>query len=612
MKILSPLRLNFILLLILVLALISRNDFLLIIVGFLATLPVIINAVKSLVHRKITVDLLASIALTVSLLHQEWGSAAFINLMITSARIFGLYTEDRARKAIQSLLKLKPEIVKVKQGNRIIELPIKSIKTGQTILIETGDRIAIDGLVISGHASVDQSSLTGESLPIAKKTGDQVFTSTLNLSGTIFVKAQKVDKDTNFEKIISLMEKAQNQKIGIKSLVDKFTAWYILATLAGSIILYLFTHNLSLILAILLVTCADDIAVAIPLTYWAAIARSAARGIIIKGSIYLESLSKVKMLVVDKTGTLTRGQIKVLHLIPFHQHRPTDILKEAASLASVSSHPISEAIVRFATEHRLSFPPPKDFHESPGFGITAHDHLGNTYALGNLKLMHRLHLNLDYPLRVHLKRIQSEGHNLVILAKNNHIIALFGLGDQLRHGVKTALDHIRHLGIGNIIMLTGDNDAVAQDISSQIGINQYFSNLLPQDKLTIIDKFKKLLPPGQLLAFVGDGVNDTAALAAADIGIAMGAIGSDSAIEAADITLMDDSFHKIYGSIKLSQAVAKIVRENFIIWAVVNFIGLLIVFIFHITPQTAAAFNFFTDFLPLLNSVRVLRYHFSF
>jgi heavy metal translocating P-type ATPase len=610
MKKVSPLHLNFVLIFILILALISQNNLFLIVIGLLATVPVIIGAVKSLSRRHITVDLLASIALIASLLHRDWASAAFINLMITSARVFAIYTENRAKQAIQSLLKLKPETVKVKESNRIIELPIKSIRVNQTILIETGDRIPVDGIVISGYASLDQSSLTGESLPIAKKTGDRVFTSTLNLSGTILVRAQKVGKDTGFEKIITLMQQAQDQKIGIKSLIDKFTTWYILATLLVVFILFLTSRNLPLILAVLLVTCADDIAVAIPLTYWAAIARSASRGVIIKGSNYLESLTKITTLIVDKTGTLTRGQIRVLHLFLFDKHRPTDTIKEAASLASVSSHPISQALVRFATEHRFSFPPPKDFHEIPGYGITAHDHLGNLYALGNAKLMRRLHLRLDSRVRSHLQHIENEGHNFVLLSKNHRLIALFGLGDQLRLGVKTALDHIRRLGINDIIMLTGDNDTVARDIASQIGIDHYYSGLLPQDKLTFIKKLQKKSPRSSI-AFVGDGVNDAAALAQADIGIAMGAIGSDAAIESADITLMDDNFSKIYGSLKLSLAVAKIVKEDFAIWGLVNLIGLWLVFALHISPQTAAAYNFGTDFIPLLNSVRIFRYRFS-
>lgn len=610
MKKVSPIQLNLALIFLLVLSLVSRNSLVLIVIGLLATIPIVISAGKSLVRRQITVDLLASIALIASLLHHDWSSAAFINLMITSARVFDIYTENRAKAAIASLLKLKPEIVKIKNGNHITQIPIKSVRVGQTILIETGDRVPVDGTIISGYASVDQSSFTGESLPIAKKSGDQVYTSTLNLSGTILVKAEKIGKDTGFEKIIALMQQAQDQKIGIKSLVDKFTTWYILLTFVASILLFIFTHNLSLVLAVLLVTCADDIAVAIPLTYWAAIARSASRGVIIKGSQYLESLTKVKTLVVDKTGTLTRGQIRVLHLFTSANQRGTDVLKTAASIASVSSHPISQALVRFATEHHFSLSPPKDFHEVPGFGITAHDHLGNLYALGNLKLMQRLHLRLDLRLRLHFKHVQAEGHNLVLLSKNHQIIALFGLGDQLRLGVKTALEDIRHLGINDIIMLTGDNAIVAKDIASQIGIDHYYAGLLPQDKL----KFIKNLQSGSrkgLIAFVGDGVNDAAAITQADIGIAMGAIGSDSAIEAADITLMDDNFHKITDTVRFSQAVAKIVTEDFAIWGTVNLIGLWLVFFLHISPQTAAAYNFFTDFLPLFNSIRILKFRFK-
>jgi heavy metal translocating P-type ATPase len=507
---------------------------LLIFSGLIATIPVTISAARSLSKRKISVDLLASIALVVSIVNGEWESVAFINLMITSARLFGLYTEAKAKEAVQSLLKLRPETVKIKKGNQIIEIPANTVKVDQIVIVETGDRLAIDGIVVSRNASLDQSSLTGESLPLAKKTGDLVFSSTLNLSGSLLVKAQKVGKDTNLEKIIALMESAQDQKIGIRPFIDQFTTWYILATCFVAILLYLWTKNLSLILSILLVTCADDIAVAIPLTYWAAIARSAAKGVIIKGGIYLEALSNVKMLIVDKTGTLTKGMIKVQHQISFDHRNPTDVLRHAAGIASISSHPISKSIVKFAKEHHLVFSPPLEFKEIPGEGIIAKDINHHQIIYGNLKLLEKHHIPHKHHFH-QIKQIQTEGHILVFIAEDGQLIGLFALGDQLRHGIKTAVLNLRRIGINNIIMLTGDNESVAKNVSQQIGITQYHANLMPKDKLNFI---RQHLNPDFKIAFVGDGVNDGAALAQADIGIAMGAIGTDTAIEASDISWM--------------------------------------------------------------------------
>ncbi|MCX6726531.1 MAG: cation-translocating P-type ATPase [Candidatus Shapirobacteria bacterium] len=580
-------------------------DNLLIVFGLLGTIPVIIGSFKAIAKRKITVDLLAAIALFVSLIQQEWTSVAFISLMITSARIFGIYTETRAKKAIQSLFKLRPNTVKIKINNQIKVIDLSAVKLNDLIIIDAGERIPIDGEIISGTASIDQSALTGESIPAEKHIGDQVLSSTLNLSGSLLVKTTRVGKDTTFEKLIHLMEQAQTQKVSIETTISKFTGKYILFTLIGSILVYVFTKNISLVLSILLVTCADDIAVAVPLAFWVAIAHAAKRGIIIKGGSYLEGLARCKILIVDKTGTLTRGKIQVSHLVSF-DNRPNILLQTAAIAESVSDHPMAKAIIEYAHKNKLTYSLPDTFDELPGKGMTANFH-GNNILVGNLNFFHQQKIKIS-PDQLHqINLAEMDGHNLVLVSSDEKILGFIALADELRYGIKNTLKKIRSLGLVRIVMLTGDNEKVAKTVAREIGIEEYHANLLPEDKLLFL---KKNLNSKYKIAMVGDGINDAASLALADIGFAMGAIGSDSAIEASDIALMNDDFSKIAETIGLSRQVLRIVFENFIIWGVVNSVGLILVFTQVIGPTGSAAYNFFTDFLPLLNSLRLFRYNF--
>ena len=583
-----------------------RSTPFLIFFGIIGVVPVLISGVKSLLNKKISVDLLATIALTVSIIHHEWVSVAFINLMITSARIFGEYTETRAHKAIASLLKLRPTTVKVKQPNSIIEIPIQQVKSGMQIIIQAGERVPVDGQIISGYGEVDYSSLTGESLPLHKETGDQILSSTLNLAGSFIVRADKVGPDTQFEKIIRLMEKAQSQKTLVTTTIDQFTTWYILATVFVTILLYLSTRNLNLVLSLLLVTCADDIAVAIPLTYWGAIAKAASRGIIIKGSSYLEGLGQIKTLLVDKTGTLTLGQIKVSHVVPLNHTDHDHIIKIAAATESISTHPLAKAIVRYAKSLKINYKTPTTFEEVTGLGVFATINK-DKILVGKLDFLKKKKIKITSDVLTQINLIESEGHNIVLVAKNQKIIGIIGLGDELKNGIKMTIAKLKNIGISQVVMLTGDNLQVATTVAKETGINQFHANLLPENKL---DYVKKYLNPHSKVGYVGDGVNDSAAISLADIGFAMGAIGSDSAIEAADVALMDDKFIKIYESIKLSHFTLKIARQDFIIWGVVNLLGLFLVFAGVLNPASAAAYNFITDFFPLLNSIRVFRYQF--
>src|SRR5260221_712378 len=583
----------------------SENS-IIIAVGILSTIPVVISAVVALKNKKVTVDLLASIALLVSLIHHEWTSVVFINLMITSARIFGDYTEGKADDAIKSLLKLRPEIVKIKYGKEIKKVGINEVNINNLVIVETGDRVPVDGKIIEGTASLDESSLTGESIPVTKTVGQKVFSSTLNLTGSFVMKTEKVGSDTTFEKIVSLIQSAKTNKMGIQTSADKFASIYILVTLIGSIILFAVTQNLRLILSVLLVACADDIAIAIPMAYWGALAKAAKAGIIIKGASYLEGLTKLDTVILDKTGTLTKGNVKTQDLICFGNLKSHELLGMLASVESVSEHPIAKAITSHAVRDGLKIKTPEKFEEFAGYGIMAF--VGKTKIIsGRLRFLKKENVNFSLDELKIAKDNERNGFQVVYLGVNKKLQGIVTLADEVRKESQETISTLRAFGVKNIIMLTGDNELVAERVAKVVGITEFHANLLPENKLEFIKKIKESRP-NKIIAMVGDGVNDAASLKLADIGIAMGAIGSDAAIESADIALMQDNLLKLITAIKLGSYTKKLAKENFIIWGVVNAAGLFLVFASIIGPQGAAAWNFVTDFFPIANSLRVLKH----
>jgi len=584
----------------------SQTDrlFLIIFAG-IATLPVIFGALKSLKNKKISIDLLASIALIFSLFAREWTSAVFISLMLTSARIFAYYTEARARRAIQSLLKLKPKTAKIEHRGKFIKISLDQVKKGDLVAVELGEIIPVDGIIEKGEASIDQSSLTGESIPIAKTKGDKVLSSAIVVDGNLEIRAEKIGQETTLEKIIELVEKSQSNKAEISGISEKFTSWYIIITIVGSAILYFFSGNLNLVLSVLLVTCADDIAIAIPLTFLAAIGYAAKRGIIIKGGKYIEGLSKLKIVVVDKTGTLTRGKLKVEEFFTFGGTRPGDALLYAGAISLFSNHPSAKAILNYVKENHIVPSEPENFEEFSGKGASA---VWNDKKIvsGKLSFFNEQKIQITQGELKEISKAKEKGLNVTLIAYNGKMICFCALADELRPQTKEAILELKNSGIEKIIMLTGDNEKIAKRIAQSAGISEFHANLLPEDKINYL---KKYLNKKYKVAMIGDGVNDAAALALADIGIAMGAIGSDIAIETADIALMKDDLLRVPEIIKLSKYSLSVARQNFWLWGILNTIGLALVFGGFFTPASAAAYNFITDFIPPLNALKLFRLH---
>jgi len=573
-----------------------------IILAFIGLIPVLKSALEALINRQLTIDLLASIALIFSFLAQEWHSAAFINLMLASARIFYLWTKVRERNIIAHLLKYRPSKVKIKRGEEIFEILIGEIKIGDLIVIESGDRLPVDGRVVLGQASINEASITGESELVTKKINDYVLSSTLNESGSLIVRAEKIGEDSTFSKIITMIEGASQKKSKNEQMAARFAAWYIVVTLFVALGVWAFSSNIQLVLSLLLVACADDIAVAIPLGFTMAIARAARRGVLIKGADIIENLTKIKYFVSDKTGTLTTGRPRIKKVTVFSGSEK-EFLSHFGSIEIDSHHPTSIAIIKYLKEKNIEILAPDEFYETPGDGIEAIKN-GQRFFAGKLDFLEKNGVIIKPEELGAIKEQESNGYSVTSLGlANGEFLGFMALEDEIRPMAATFISQTKKLGIKSWIILTGDNERVASRVAKELHIKHYQANLKPKDKLVYVENFKKDHP--DILAMVGDGVNDAAALALADVSIAMGLGGSDATIEAADITLIKDKLEKIPEVILLGRVTMKIIKQNFILWGILNVLGLSLVFAGVLNPIGAAAFNFITDFAPIFNALRV-------
>ena len=569
--------------------------------------PVLWSAIRAIARRKITIDLLASIALIFSFIGHQWVSAVFINLMLASARIFDRITQLRTKHTIEHLMKLRPERVNIQRNGAVVQESIDAVRAGDLVVIEAGDRIPVDGTVVSGEASINQATITGESALVQKRQGDAVLSSTLNEFGSLLVRADHVGEDTTLAKIIALVSEASTHKGSIQRIADRFSTWYIVASLVGSGVLYLITGNVSFVLSVLLVTCADDIAVAIPLGFTVAIAHAARRGVLIKGADIVERLAKIKIFVTDKTGTLTRGDSRVVAVESFGGSEERDILYGGALCAINSHHPTSVATVAYLKQQKIPFPAPDSFEETPGEGIAATKD-GHQWFAGKMEMLAAHGVAIGPQDAERIKDIRTHGRSITCLSRDGKLIGGFVFQDELRPSAIAAIRDTKALGVRSWIMLTGDNDVIAAQIAHQASINEFHANLKPDDKLTLIKDIKK---KSGSLAMIGDGVNDAAALALADVSFAMGGIGADATIEASDVTLMHDDLRRVPESMELAQETMRVARQNFWIWGITNALGLALVFGGVVGPMGAAAYNFITDFFPIGNAFRLYRTHMS-
>ena len=522
------------------------------------------KAIRSILKLRLDMNCLMSIAAFGAFFigHGEEGAAVIFLFFV--AESLEEYAGENAKRSISQLLKLAPETARVKKIDKVIERHVHEISMGEIIVIRPGEKIPLDGKVVTGYSSVNESAITGESAPVEKKEGDEVFAGTMNEDGYLEAEVERKSEDTLLSRIIKLVREAERKKSKTESFLDKFAGVYTTTVIGLAFLIFVFpTVMLGYpwdvwfyrALVLLVVSCPCALAISTPVAMVSAITSAARHGVLIKGATFLEELSRVRACAFDKTGTLTRGRLEVTDIIGFNSHSSQEVLSIAASLEARSGHPIAKAVLRKAISENVPLKEVNRFMAIKGMGLEAVIN-GKTYYAGAKNLLDSL--AIKHPEE--LLHFEEEGKTSIFISDENDAIGIIALGDAIRENAPAIISHLRKLHI-RTEMLTGDNKRVAALLAEKTGVDEYHAELLPEDKVRVVESLADRFGS---VAMVGDGVNDAPALAVANVGIAMGSIGSDVAIETADIALMHDDLSKIDYVISLSRKTMQVVKQNVI------------------------------------------------
>jgi Cd2+/Zn2+-exporting ATPase len=538
------------------------------------------KAIAGLLNRTFVIDSLMIIGALGAVLINEFAEGAAVLFLFSIAELLEDYSVERSRSSLKELVNLTPKVASVKFGDKYVETPIEDIRVGDMVLVRSGERIGVDGIVVNGHSSVDQAPITGESMPVSKKVGDTVFTGTINQEGSLEVKAAKEAKDSTLAKIVELVESAEDEKAETERFIDRFAKYYTPAVVVFAICVAIipplifqwsFEEWFYKALLLLLISCPCALALSTPISIVSGITSGAKNGALFKGGIYIEKLAKIDTFAFDKTGTLTEGKPVVTDIVPFNNHSRADVLRIASSLECLSEHPLGKAIVEIAEQEGLAKECVEEFSAITGKGVTGRIE-SDIYVVGSMKLFDSQALT---GLEETFEKLEDEAKTIVIVGKEDEVAGVIGISDKIRASSKPMIESLHKAGIKRTIMITGDNNRTAKAVAKKIGIDEYHAELLPQQKVAILKKIGK--EKGNV-AMVGDGVNDAPALATADLGIAMGVAGSDTALEVADIALMKDDLSKVPYLLRLGRKTMAVVKQNIIFAIGIKLLFAILVF----------------------------------
>ncbi|MGE5221691.1 MAG: heavy metal translocating P-type ATPase, partial [Omnitrophica WOR_2 bacterium] len=539
------------------------------------------HAVPAILHGKFDTDALMLAAALGAGILGEWAEGAFLLFLFGLGHAGEHYALDRARDAINALGELMPKTARVRRGERIVEEPVERLTIDDVVVVRPGDRIPVDGLVLQGKSAVDQSPITGESVPVQKKPQDEVYAGTINHEAALEVRVTQLAGDTTLSRVMEMVAEAQAQKSPTQQFADRFSVRFVPAILALVVVVIVvpplvgwMPFSQSFYRAMLLLVAASPCALAIgtPAAVLSGIARAARNGVLIKGGAHLENLGRLNAIAFDKTGTLTQGKFQVIDVISLNGVKPQEILRLAAAVEQQSSHPLAQAIIRTAQEQNLDLPTVTRSENLAGRGVRSLVE-GQPVFCGSLKLVDDPSvITADESVQKKVARLESDGLTTMVVSRSNLPLGLIALADTPRPLVNRVLIRLQELGVQHLIMLTGDNPSVAQQIGREVGVTDVQAALLPQDKLEAISRLQKELGA---VAMVGDGVNDAPALAASSVGIAMGGAGTAVALETADVALMADDLSQLPFAVGLSRASRSIIRQNLAISLGVIFVLIL-------------------------------------
>ncbi len=534
----------------------------------IATVPVLWDAFKRIRTNLFNADLLMGIAAIGAALIGVWEEGAAVLILYNIAETIEDYTADRVRKVAEKMANLLPKRALVRKNGQLEEVPADQLQIGQIVIVKPGWRIPVDGTIVSGHSSIDQSAVTGESIPLEKKINDEVLSGTLNLEGSLEVHVKKAYRDSTINRIVKLVTEARERKANIERFIDRFSKYYtptmLIVAISIALIPPLFLGDLFSIwvyrgLIALIVACPSAFVIATPVTILMGLTRAMWSGVLIKGGRYLEEVSKTRAVAFDKTGTLTLGKLKVSEIITFSDFQKSEVLRLAALAESKSSHPIGLAVVNSAKDQGLSLEGKIEIKEIVGKGIEASLENNDKILVGKPSFLEEYGLKIDISL---INGIVESGNTIVAVSINERPAGLITVADQVREEADETIKRLKAMGVEQVYMLTGDNEVTAKNIANKLKITKYHAGLLPEQKMALVNTIREKY--GSII-MVGDGINDAPVLAASNVGIALGTAGNDIAIEASDIALMGSDLRAVPYIIKLGKKVMSKLKFNIVL-----------------------------------------------
>jgi Cd2+/Zn2+-exporting ATPase len=569
--------------------------------ALLLGLPVIVHAVKCIIKGHSHMDELVALAILACFATKEYTAAGIVAFFMLLSELMETRTALGARASIESLIRLTPKKANLVLGDGTEkEVNVSDLKTSDVVRVRPGDNIPADGEISSGLSSVNEASITGESLPVDKVPGMQVFAGTNNLTGMLEIKVTKAGSDTTLGKVQSLIMQAEQSKIPIMRIIDYYVKWYTPTILMIAGIVLYFTESLNTAITILIISCPCALILATPTAMVAAISASARLGILVKKVSDLEVAGRMTAMIFDKTGTVTTGRLYVTKLTPSEGIEPAELLSLAASAEQMSKHPAARALHEVAKDANISLEPPEKFEEVPGKGVIARVGAARIYVGREIFLKEN---NIDMTGLADPAMHEDQGFSVLYVARDSACIGWIGLQDKTRPEAHDAVKELFEIGIKRVTMLTGDRDEVAGRVAAELGCSDYKAHCLPHDKLDIVEQVKK---EGHTVVVVGDGINDAPALAAGDLGIAMGAAGSDVAINSASIALMNNDLKRLPFLVKLSRKTRMVIMQNLVFGVIFIIAGISAAKF--IRPEVAAILHFGGSLLVVFNSARLVRF----
>jgi P-type Cu+ transporter len=566
------------------------------VVVLLGGYPVFTSVLRAAWRRQVTAHTLMTLGVIAALAVGEWATAVVVVFFMRVGDQVESFTAASARRAVKELTALAPQSARIERAGVELIVPAAGVQIGEVVIVRPGEKIPVDGEVVAGQATVDQSAITGESMPVEVSAGAMVYAASLARLGSLRVRTVHTGPDTTFGRVIKLVEEAEGNRADVQRFADRFTTYYlpVVATIAA--LTFIFRRDPLATAAVLVVACSCSIALATPIAVLASIGSAAKKGLMIKGGKYLELLAAADVLLIDKTGTLTLGRPQLTDVVALNGLSENELLALAAAVERYSEHPVAEAVRAAARARQLVIPETLAFASVPGMGVQAQVD-GRAFTVGNQRLVPSNGAAEQVAL------LEAQGKTVLIVAEAGVVTGLLAVADTVRPEVPAAINALRAMGLRRIELLTGDNERVAADLANHLGI-AYRANLLPEDKIRIVRDYQG---QGHKVVMVGDGVNDAPALAQADVGVAMGAAGSDVALEAAHVALMRDDWLLVPELFHIARRTLGVVKMNLGFTAVYNIAGLSLAAFGIIPPILAAAAQSLPDLGILANSSRLLR-----